>query len=131
MEEISMRVGDKKPSLNTKVFEVVDQKLTRAVSKCVLGLMGALEAKMTLAMPKSCHLFFKRMYILPTQAHHSDFERGHGLNLISESKEPHLVFLKCIDWDLADDREREAQGRRDTRIHEGGVWQRRWMIKSR
>jgi hypothetical protein len=93
MAEIFMRVRDRKPSLNIKVFEVVDQKLTRAVSKCVLGLLGALEAKMALAMPKSCHLFFKCMYILPTQAHHSDFERGHGLNLISKLKEPHLVFM--------------------------------------
>ena len=88
-----MRVGDKKPLLNTKVFEVVDQKLIRAVSKCVLGLMGALEAKMALAMPKFSHLFFKRMYILPTQAHHSDFGKGHGLNLSSKLKGPYLVFL--------------------------------------
>ena len=93
MAETSMRVRDKKPTLNTKVFEVVDQKLIKAVSKCVLGLMGALEAKMALAMPKYSHLFFKPMYILPIQDHHSYFERGHGSNLISKLKGPHLVFL--------------------------------------
>ena len=67
MADTSMRVGDKKPLLNTKVFEVVDQKLIKAVIKCMSGLMGALEANIASAMPKYSHLSFKPMYILSTK----------------------------------------------------------------
>ena len=73
MVETSMRVGDKKPSLNIKVFEVVDQKLIKAVIKCVLGLMGVLEVIMASAIPKYSHFSFKPMYILSTQVNQSDF----------------------------------------------------------
>jgi hypothetical protein len=93
MADTSMRVGDKKPSLNTKVFEVVDQKLIKIVIKCMSGLMGALEANMASVIPKYSHLSFKPMCILSTQDHQSDFGRGHGSNLISILKGPHLVFL--------------------------------------
>ena len=93
MAETSMRVGDKKPLLNTKVFKVVDQKLIKAVIKCMSGLMGALEANMASAMPNYSHLSFKPLYILSTQVNQSDFRRGHGSNLISILKGPHLVFL--------------------------------------
>ena len=88
-----MRVGEKKPSLNTKVFEVVNQKLIKAVIKCMSGLMGALEANMASAMPKYSHLSFKPLYILSTHVNQSDFGKGHGSNLISVLKGPHLVFL--------------------------------------
>ena len=57
------------------------------------GLMGALEANMASAMPNYSHLSFKPLYILSTQVNQSDFRRGHGSNLISILKGPHLVFL--------------------------------------
>jgi hypothetical protein len=88
-----MRVGDKKPSLNTKVFEVGDQKLIKATIKCMSGLMGVLEVNMASTMPKYSHLSFKSMYILSTQVNQSDFGRGHGSNLISMLKGPYLAFL--------------------------------------
>jgi hypothetical protein len=37
--DTSNRVGDKKPSLNIKVFEVVDQKLIKAAIKGGSGLI--------------------------------------------------------------------------------------------
>ena len=88
-----MRVGDKKPSLNTKVFEVDDQKLIKATIKCMSGLIGVLEVNIASVMPKYSHLSFKPMYILSTQVYQLGFGRGHGSNLISVLKEPHLAFL--------------------------------------
>ena len=88
-----MRVSDKKPSLNTKVFEVGDQKLIKATIKCMSSLIGVLEVNMASAMPKYSHLSFKPMYVLSTQVNQSDFGRGHGLNLILVLKGPQLAFL--------------------------------------
>jgi hypothetical protein len=57
------------------------------------GLIGVLETNMESAMPKYSHLSFKPMYILSTQDPNQILEGGHGSNLISVLKGPHLVFL--------------------------------------
>ena len=75
------------------MLEVVDQKLIRAAIKFMSGLIGVLEVNMASAIPKYSHVSFKPMYILSTQVNQSDFGRGHGSNLISVLKEPHLAFL--------------------------------------
>ncbi len=86
-------MGDKKPSLNTKVFEVGDQKLIKATIKGRSGLIGDLEVNMASAMPKYSHLSFKPMYILSTQVNQSDFGMGQGSNLISMLQGPQMAFL--------------------------------------
>ena len=88
-----MRVGDKKPSLNTKVLEVGDQKLIKTTIKCMLGLIGVLEVNMASAMPKYSHLSFQPMCILSTQVNQLGFGKGHGLNLISVLKGPFGIFM--------------------------------------
>ena len=52
-------VGDKKPSLKIKAFEVVDQKLIKATIRGGSGLIKDFEVNIASHMPKSTHLSFK------------------------------------------------------------------------
>jgi hypothetical protein len=50
--DTSNKVGDKKPSLKTKAFKVVDQKLIKAAIRGGSGLIKDFEVNMASDMPK-------------------------------------------------------------------------------
>ncbi len=89
----SNKVGDKKPSLKTKAFKVVDQKLIKAAIIGGSGLIKDFEVNMASDMPKYSHLSFKSIYILSTQVNQSDFGMGQGSNLNSSLQGPQMEFL--------------------------------------
>jgi hypothetical protein len=82
-----------KPLLNTKVFEVVDQKLIKTANKGGSALIKDLEVNMASHMPNSTHLSFKPKYIPSTHVNQAKFGMGQGSNLISSFHEPQMAFL--------------------------------------